>query len=75
MTDNKIEIKLKDGATLKDAIDKLISIYGDELKNRIYDSENQSYIIEFIVNQKRELPLKILEDGDEIAIVPFVAGG
>ncbi|MDK2836541.1 MAG: ThiS family [Thermosediminibacterales bacterium] len=75
ISSDTVEVELEDGATIMSVIEKLSILYGSELEKQIYDAETGSCIVEFIVNQKHEMPSKQLKDGDEIAILPFVVGG
>jgi len=75
MPANTVELELEDGATIMSVMQKLSMLYGSELEKQIYNSEKGEYIVEFIVNQRHELPSKTLEDGDEITILPFAVGG
>ncbi|MFX1293910.1 MAG: MoaD/ThiS family protein [Promethearchaeota archaeon] len=74
-----IDVDIKE--TVKDALDKIFEIYGDNFKNRVFDQKNgdiKRYII-VAVNRKDiryigGLNTK-LNDGDEISLLPAAAGG
>jgi molybdopterin converting factor small subunit len=70
-----VEIELFEGATILNVIEKLAYLYGNEIEEKIYNKKTGGYMVEFMVNLKHELPTKVLNDGDEITILPFMVGG
>jgi MoaD family protein len=68
--------------TLKELLEKLALRFGDEFANSIRDPqiEPEDRNIQILVNGRhyRHLPDKLdaeLQDGDEVSLFPFVAGG
>jgi sulfur-carrier protein len=65
--------------TLEELLYKLCDMFGDKLKNKIFDGENLSNEIIIMVNGRHVVHLNgiktKLEDNDEISIFPVVAGG
>ena len=67
-------------STLSDALNILAQTYGNAFKDRIFDSAGKmGRLLNFYLNGKNVLHLKGLKtefkDGDEISIIPAVAGG
>ena len=67
-------------SSLEEALNLLVTQYGEKFKDRIFDSSGQiKRFINFYVNGKNILHsdgIKTqLKDGDEISILPAVAGG
>lgn len=75
MSSNTVEMVLEDGATIMTLIQQISFQYGCELERQVYDPKTDQYMVEFIVNNKHELPNAALKDGDEVAILPFAMGG
>ena len=73
-------IELEDKSTVKDALDKLIEIYGEELEKNIYGGKNNIKKGITILHNgssifaKKGLDTK-LKDKDRILIFPPVGGG
>jgi len=73
-------IHLKDKSSVKDALDKLVEIYGEELERNIYDDKNNTKKGITILHNgssilaKRGLDTE-LKDKDRILIFPPVGGG
>jgi molybdopterin synthase sulfur carrier subunit len=69
-----------EASTLKEALDALTEEYGEEFKTRIFDtSGNPKRVIKIYVNGKDIRFLNkldtLLNDGDEVLILPAVTGG
>lgn len=67
-------------SNFKGVLHELITRYGDKFKDRIFDSSGSlRRFLNFYVNGKNVLHLEGIEtqlqDGDEISILPAVAGG
>ena len=69
-----------EGSTLKEALENLTRIYGDELKQRLFDNDGKpKRFINIYINGKdmrfiEGLETKLKKD-DEILILPAVSGG
>ena len=77
----KFEMDVGD-ITLRELLDMLCKEFGDDLKSQVFDpkTNNVSNMLRVLVNGKHytTLPGKLetcLQNGDEIAIFPPVAGG
>jgi len=70
----KVEVELKDGSTVKDLLEKLIEMYGGAFERGIWGQDRKLFIA-IMVNGVSTRPGTGLREGDEIAIVPPVAGG
>lgn len=74
-------IEIDTNGTVKDALEKIFDIYGEDFKNRILDknSGNVKKFIIITVNRKDIRHLNgintELNEDDEISILPAVAGG
>jgi len=78
-TGGEKEVKVS-ASSLKDALNLLASRYGEKFKGRIFDSSGGvRRLLNFYVNGKNIQHLGgidvHLEDGDEVSIIPAVAGG
>jgi molybdopterin synthase sulfur carrier subunit len=67
-------------STLSEALSELAKIYGDDFKERIFDSTGKlRRLLSFYVNGRNVLHISGLEteltDGDEVSIIPTVSGG
>ncbi len=79
LTNGEKEITV-DASSVKEALEKLVTIYGDDFKNKIFESENKlRRFINLYVNGKDIRFLDGLETsigvGDEITLLPAVSGG
>jgi molybdopterin converting factor small subunit len=75
ITPDTVEVEIDKGSTIQTVVQKLAYLYGNEIEEQIYNKKTGSYMVEFIVNQRHELPTRTLNDGDEITILPFMVGG
>jgi len=69
-----------EASTLKGALDTLTAEYGDKFKTKIFDATgNPKRVIKIYVNGKDVRFLNqldtLLNDGDEVLIIPAVTGG
>ena len=67
-------------STLNEAINRLVDLYGDPFKGKIFDSTGRlKRFLSFYVNGKNILHLKGLEtplnDNDEVSLLIAIAGG
>ena len=70
---------LKGGCTIKDIVTKVTETYGKSLSNRILSDDmrlRDDYSI-LVNGENVDFPdsEKVLEDGDEVVILPPIAGG
>ena len=80
---NQAEIELDvDGGTLRELLDLLCEEFGEELKQQVFDRKTNkvSKMLKVLVNGRHytTLPNKLetyLQDDDEIALFPPIAGG
>lgn len=73
-------VELSEGATVMDLINKLIKLYGEPLKKILLDEDMKglSDSILILINRsevKNDVARKVLEDGDEVILMPPVVGG
>ena len=77
----EVDFPVEDGTNLEAALDKIVETYGEELKSNLFDPDNGNLLqhIRLMVNGRDIAFLNglqtILQDGDEILILPPVAGG
>ena len=71
-----------EGITLRELLDRLCEKFGDDLKCQVFDPKTQdiSDMLKVLVNGRHYTTLPdrletLLQDGDEIALFPPVAGG
>ena len=76
-----VELSVKEGTTLEEALDKMVETFGKELESSLFSSEDRSLLqhIRLIVNGRDIAFLNglqtVLKEGDEILILPPVSGG
>jgi sulfur-carrier protein len=75
----ELNVELKEGSTVKDLLDALISTQ-NRLKSAVYDDSGK--IREYVILMKNRKNIESLDgldtelaEGDEVAILPPVAGG
>ena len=76
----KIVITIPIGSNLQDLLDSMVDTYGEELKNHLFDSGGKilPHIRPMINGQDIAFLNRmetVLEDGNEILILPPAAGG
>jgi molybdopterin synthase sulfur carrier subunit len=77
----RFEVSSHEGVSLKDFLDQLVERYGDELAARLFDPDDgkiASHVMLMVNGQNINFLDKldtVLQDGDEILILPPVAGG
>lgn len=76
------KIKLKENSRIKELIDMLIELFGDDLKETLFDGYELRKVkrgISMFVNGRNIFALDgldtILKSGDEILILPPIGGG
>lgn len=72
---DRLQIKLKENSTIEDLIFRLGSDYGRELLQFLYDEKREAIKVLPIINKKKCFPTTVLEDGDEVLLLPPIAGG
>ncbi|MFB3766432.1 MAG: ubiquitin-like small modifier protein 1 [Methanotrichaceae archaeon] len=75
----ELNVELKEGSTIKDLLDELISIK-ERLKPLVFDDSGglREYVILMKNRKNIDIPNPLdteLSDGDEVAILPPIAGG
>jgi molybdopterin synthase sulfur carrier subunit len=73
-------ISIDENSTIMDLLNKLINLFGNEFENTIFEkSELQNKYIIIGINGKDVRSLNglntIIQNGDEISIMPAIAGG
>lgn len=73
----RVEVELEGGATVKDLARKLAEMYGEMARGELFDPTTGELreFYTFFVNGKLCEPDAALKDGDEVAILPRIAGG
>ena len=71
---DKLAVELKENSTVRSLLEKLISIYGEDLKKLITDAEKGFRVI-VIANGEIAKFDHQLEDKDELLLLLPVAGG
>lgn len=77
----QFEISLADGSTVANFLEQITNTWGDELASRLLEPDRSKLLpyIMFTVNGRSIGLLKnmetVLQDGDEITILPPVGGG
>ena len=72
--EDELEIELKEDSTVKSLLEKLISIYGDNLKRLIGDAE-KGFRVMVMANAEMAKYDQRLKDKDELSLILPVAGG
>ena len=72
--EDQLELDVPEQATVRALLERLISIYGDELKKLIGDAE-QGFRVMVVVNGKMAELGQDLKEGDEIFLILPAAGG
>jgi len=73
-------LSLHEGATVKDLIDRLVGLYGEQLRGYLYDDDGGLLdILMFSVNEQDIRSLNgydtVLRDGDRVLVMPPIGGG
>jgi MoaD family protein len=77
----RFEVPTREGITLREFLDQLIQTWGDELASRLFQPGGRAVLphIMLMVNGQNINFLKkldtVLQDDDEVLILPPVAGG
>ena len=78
---SEVEISVPKGCVVKEFIEEIVKIYGEDLANNLFDTNNSSLLshIRLMVNGQDIGFLNgmgtVLHDGDEILILPPACGG
>ena len=72
--EDELEVELREGSTVKSLLEKLISIYGDNLKRLIGDAE-KGFRVMVMANAEMVKYDQRLKDKDELSLILPVAGG
>jgi len=81
MGSGEIELPLPEGSTLEQVVTTLVGKYGDDLASHLYEPNGKNIRphIRLMVNGRDIAFLKgmetVLENGDEVLILPPVSGG
>lgn len=73
-------LSLPEGATVMDLIDRLVGLYGEQLRGYLFDEDGalRDYLI-FSVNEQDIRSLDgyetVLRDGDRVLVMPPIGGG
>ena len=77
----EVDIPFEEGTTLEKALDIMVETYGGELETNLFDPDGRTLLqhIRLMVNGRDIAFLNgletVLQEGDEILILPPVAGG
>jgi molybdopterin converting factor small subunit len=71
---DSVKIELPEDSDFTELAEKICGIYGTEVRNLLF-SEKYGFIWLCVRNRKRVHPDEVLEDGDEIMLLPPLAGG
>ncbi len=77
----QIDFPVKEGTVLEEVLEKLIETHGKELESNLFNPDDRSLLqhVRLMVNGRDIVFLNglqtSLKDGDEILILPPVAGG
>ncbi len=74
-----IDIEVPDNTTVRQVVNRVVEIGGEELRKLIMHNDNISGNLIVMLNKKDVETLGgidiVIQDGDEIAILPHVQGG
>ncbi|MFW9974004.1 MAG: MoaD/ThiS family protein [Candidatus Thorarchaeota archaeon] len=74
-----IDIEVPDNTTVRQVVNRVVEIGGEELRRLIMHNDNISGNLIVMLNKKDVETLggidTVIQDGDEIAILPHVQGG
>ena len=73
-TKDDLELELKEGATVSSLLEKLVLVYGKDLKKLVGDPD-EGYKVMVVVNKKLVKPSQNLKEGDELYLSLPIAGG
>ena len=77
----RFEIPTREGITLRNFLNQLVDAWGDELATKLFDTDGQTvlpYIMLMVNGQNINFLNRmdtVLQDQDEVLILPPVAGG
>jgi len=72
---DSVQLELKDNATIEDLIGKLADDFGEDLMKYIRNPDTNRRHALFMIKGRISQPDDILNDEDEIKVMPAVAGG
>ena len=74
-----IDIKVPDGSTVRQVVNRVVEIKGEDLRKLIMHNDEISGNLIVMLNKKDVETLGgidiVVHDGDEVAILPHVQGG
>ena len=76
----ELTFTLKEGTTIREFIETMISIYGPQLEKEIYQDKDQGKLNLNIYLNGRHIHFvngldSVLQDGDTLLLLPFAGGG
>ena len=72
--EDELEVELEEGSTVKSLLEKLTSMYGEDLKRLIGDAE-KGFRVMVMANGEAAKYDQRLKDKDELSLILPVAGG
>lgn len=75
-----VPVEIDNGYTLRDVLLKLMDIYGEEMKRELVDMITNEFAPALILINNKSTQLienlsRKMNDGDEVALISFCAGG
>ena len=74
-----IELEVPENSTVREVIDKVLEIYGEEAKRLVLDRDMISGNLILMLNQRDVDTISgeetLVKDGDEVVLLPHVQGG
>ncbi|RLE09109.1 hypothetical protein DRJ00_05020 [Candidatus Aerophobetes bacterium] len=69
-----VEIELKESSTIRHLLEKLVSIYGDDLKKLIYSTRQRFGVMAIVNGERSKLDQKLKHKDELLLILPVVGG-
>lgn len=73
--EKNLQIEIPLHSKVKNVIDQLVLIYGDDFKTAVIDESNNHYKMNFSVNKKLCQADQQLKESDTLTIIPTAGGG